>query len=189
MAHRAVFALSVLCASLAPQGGALCVELRGNMVKTSVLFVCLGNICRSPLAEGAMRSAIEHSAKDIVVDSAGTGDWHVGSEPDRRAQAVAARHGVNISRLRARQVCPADFQRFDHIIAMDHSNLAELRQIAPEARRAQLSLLMDHVAGREGQSVTDPYFGDASGFDATWQDVTMGIAGLLAALEGLETSR
>lgn len=154
------------------------------MTKASVLFVCLGNICRSPLAEGALRDAVEQTVLDVVIDSAGTGDWHVGSEPDRRAQAVAAKNGVNISRLRARQVHPEDFYRFDHIIAMDSDNLANLHKIAPADGRALLSLLLDHVPGREGQSVTDPYFGDASGFDGTWDDVTAGIQGLLPKLRG-----
>lgn len=154
------------------------------MQKSSVLFVCLGNICRSPLAEGVMRAAAETEGLEIRVDSAGTGDWHVGSEPDRRAQAVAAQHGVNISRLRARQVLPQDFREFDHIIAMDCENLTNLQGIAPTDGRAALSLLMDHVPGREGQSVTDPYFGEKTGFDTTWQDVSSGVQALLPKLAG-----
>ena len=154
------------------------------MDRPSVLFVCLGNICRSPLAEGVMREAAELRGIEVRIDSAGTGDWHVGSEPDRRAQAVAARHGINISRLRARQVRPDDFRSFDHIVAMDNENLAGLRAVAPPDARARLSLLMDHVPGREGQPVADPYFGDAAGFDATWKDVTLGVEALLERLAG-----
>lgn len=152
------------------------------MHKSSVLFVCLGNICRSPLAEGAMRAAAEAEGIDIVIDSAGTGDWHVGSEPDRRAQAVAHRNGINISRIRARQVRPQDFQDFDHIVAMDDKNLADLKSVAPDGAHAALSLLMDHVPRREGQSVSDPYFGEAAGFDATWRDVQAGVQALLPKL-------
>jgi len=131
----------------------------------ALLFVCLGNICRSPLAEGAMGSAAERAGLAVMVDSAGTGDWHVGLPPDPRAIATAARHGVDISVLRARQVDRADFQRFDHIVALDPANLHDLRRIAPSSPRASLSLLLDHVPGRQGQGVTDPYFGDAAGFE------------------------
>ncbi|MGA0616642.1 low molecular weight protein-tyrosine-phosphatase [Paracoccus sp. KR1-242] len=149
----------------------------------SVLFVCLGNICRSPLAEGALRAAADERGTEVIVESAGTSDWHVGSEPDRRAQAIAARNGINISRLRARQVRPDDFMRFDHIVAMDAENLAHMRAIMPEGARARLSMLLDHVPGREGQAVTDPYFGDSAGFEGTWQDVSLGIAGMMEMLD------
>jgi protein-tyrosine phosphatase len=143
-------------------------------VTYSVLFVCLGNICRSPLAEGALRAEAQRLNLDLVVDSAGTGNWHAGEPPDARAIAVAARHGVDISGLRARQVRRADFRRFTHLIALDHDNLADLRRLAPPDATAGLSLLLDHVPGREGQAVADPWFGDAAGFDATWADVTAG---------------
>ncbi|KRW94891.1 low molecular weight protein-tyrosine-phosphatase [Paracoccus sp. MKU1] len=145
----------------------------------SVLFVCLGNICRSPLAEAALRAAAERAGARLLIDSAGTGDWHLGHAPDHRAQAVAALAGIDISNLRARQVAAEDFRRFDHIVAMDRQNLANLRRIAPPDGRARLSLLLDHVPGRAGQSVADPYFGEAAGFDATWRDVTAGAQALL----------
>ncbi|MDS9466522.1 low molecular weight protein-tyrosine-phosphatase [Paracoccus sp. MBLB3053] len=148
----------------------------------SVLFVCLGNICRSPLAEAATRATASETGFAIRVDSAGTGDWHVGHPPDRRALAVAQQHGIDISHMRARQVGPADFREFDHIIAMDSENLASLRQIAPFDGRAHLSLLLDHVPGRAGESVADPYFGGAAGFAATWRDVTAGAQGVLHLL-------
>lgn len=139
---------------------------------TSVLFVCLGNICRSPLAEGALRAEAQRLGLDLIVDSAGTGDWHAGEPPDRRAIAVARRNGVDISALRARQVRVADFRRFHHVIALDHDNLSNLRRLAPPDAAAELSLLLDHVEGREGQAVTDPWFGDEAGFDVTWTEVT-----------------
>ena len=148
----------------------------------SVLFVCLGNICRSPLAEGALRAEAARLGLEIVVDSAGTGDWHAGEPPDRRAQAVARRNGVDISALRARQVRPADFRRFTHVIALDHDNLASLRKLAPADATAQLSLLLDWVEGRAGQGVTDPWFGDEAGFDVTWAEVTAAARGLAAKL-------
>ncbi|RCW79436.1 low molecular weight protein-tyrosine-phosphatase [Paracoccus lutimaris] len=148
----------------------------------SVLFVCMGNICRSPLAEGAMRAAAADAGLAVRIDSAGTGAWHSGEAPDPRAQEVAARDGVDISGQRARQVTAQDFRDFDHIVAMDLSNLANLRKIAPKDGRARLSLMLDHVPGREGKSVADPYYGSDSGFDATWHDVRAGARGLLAAM-------
>jgi len=137
----------------------------------SILFVCLGNICRSPLAEGALRAEAQRLRLDLVVDSAGTGNWHAGEAPDPRARATARRHGVDISGLKARQVKPADFRRFTHIVALDHDNLSNLRRLAPADATAELSLLLDHVPGREGQAVTDPYFGDDDGFEVTWAEV------------------
>ncbi|MCQ4028500.1 low molecular weight phosphotyrosine protein phosphatase, partial [Klebsiella pneumoniae] len=106
----------------------------------SLLFVCLGNICRSPLAEGALRAEAARRGLALTVDSAGTGDWHAGEAPDRRAQATARRHGVDVSGLRARQVTADDFRRFDHVIALDHDNLADLRALAPADATATLSL-------------------------------------------------
>ena len=150
----------------------------------SVLFVCLGNICRSPLAEAALRAEALRLRLDLVVDSAGTGNWHAGEAPDPRAQATARRHGVDISGLKARQVKPADFRRFTHIVALDHDNLANLRRLAPADATAELSLLLDHVPGREGQAVTDPYFGDDAGFEVTWAEVTAAARTLALNLRG-----
>lgn len=141
-------------------------------MSASILFVCLGNICRSPLAEAALRAEAERAGLVVDVDSAGTGDWHVGCPPDRRAQAVALRHGIDISGYRGRQVTAADFRRFDHVFALDAENLKNLRRLRPSDGTAQLRLLMDLVPGREGGGVTDPYFGEDAGFDVTWDDVT-----------------
>lgn len=144
----------------------------------SILFVCLGNICRSPIAETALREEARRRGLDLVVDPAGTGNWHAGGPPDARAVAVAARHGVDITAPRARQVTQGDFTRFDHIVALDHDNLKDLRRLAPADATARLSLLLDHVPGREGQAVTDPWFGEADGFDVTWAEVTAAARGL-----------
>jgi protein-tyrosine phosphatase len=146
--------------------------------KVSVLFVCLGNICRSPLAEAAFRGEAEALGLDVEIDSAGTGDWHVGEAPDRRAQAVAKRNGVDIGGYRARLVRMEDFRSFDHIVALDRKNLAVLKAKRPAGATAELSLLLDHVDGREGQAVADPYYGEEDGFDVTWADVTAGAKAL-----------
>jgi protein-tyrosine phosphatase len=152
----------------------------------SVLFVCLGNICRSPLAEAALRAEAERLGIDVEVDSAGTGDWHVGHPPDRRAIAAAKKNGFDIGHLRARQVEADDFRRFDHIVALDRENLANLKRLQPADGTAELSLLLDHVPGREGEAVADPYYGPDDHFEVTWHDVTQGAAGLarLLAAEG-----
>lgn len=150
----------------------------------AVLFVCLGNICRSPLAEAAFRAEACKAGLAVEVDSAGTGDWHVGAPPDRRAQAEALRQGIDISGYYARQVQAVDFHRFDHILALDAQNLADLRAIMPAGARARLSLLLDHVPGMEGQSVADPYFGDDAGFAETWREVTLGAQALVRILGG-----
>ena len=150
---------------------------------TSVLFVCLGNICRSPLAEAALRAEAEKAGLPVEVDSAGTGDWHVDCPPDKRAQAVALRHGIDISTYRGRQVTADDFHRFNHIFALDAENLKNLRRIRPSDGKADLRLLMDLIPGREGTSVTDPYFGEDEGFDETWSDVTRAAKALVEQLK------
>lgn len=147
--------------------------------KLAVLFVCLGNICRSPLAEAAFRREAGRIGIDAEVNSAGTGNWHVGEAPDQRAQAVARRHGIDITGYRARQLQPEDFRRFTHIVALDLQNLADLNAMRPPDGTAALSLLLDHVKGRKGEAVADPYYGEETGFDVAWADVTIGTQGLL----------
>jgi len=152
--------------------------------RPAILCVCLGNICRSPLAEAALRDAAARAGLDLVVESAGTGHWHVGEPPDARAQAVARRHGIDISGYRARQVAPADFARFSHILALDRDNFRALARMAPADARAELAMLMDAVPGREGTDVADPYYGDAAGFETTWADVRAAAEALVARLAG-----
>ena len=142
------------------------------MARASILFVCLGNICRSPLAEAAMRAEADRAGLDIIVDSAGTGDWHVGSPPDQRAQRQALSHGIDISAYRGRQVSADDFRRFTYVFALDTDNLRNLKRIRPSDGTADLALLMDMVPGREGTGVIDPYYGDEAGIADTWDDVT-----------------
>jgi protein-tyrosine phosphatase len=147
--------------------------LLGNFRSPSILFVCLGNICRSPLAEAAFRLEAERMGLAAEVDSAGTGGWHVGATPDRRAQAVARRNGVDIGAYRARQLGREDFYRFDVILALDRQNLKAVRAMMPADGTATVGLLLDEVDGRQGEAVADPYYGDAAGFDVTWADVTL----------------
>lgn len=149
----------------------------------SVLFVCLGNICRSPLAEAALRRECANAGLKVIIDSAGTGDWHVGQPPDERAQAVAARNGVDIGHLRARQVAASDFHDFDHLIAMDSQNLRDLTAMRPANAVAKLSLLFDHIDGRAGEDVADPYYGEEDGFDQAWAEVTEAAKNIRQSLE------
>ena len=149
----------------------------------SILFVCLGNICRSPTAEGIARARAKELDLTVTLDSAGTGDWHVGQPPDMRARMMGQKRGTPIDTLRGRQVTKDDFTRFDHIIAMDHANLANLKRMRPANATAQLSLLLDHAPGREGQAVADPYYGDERDFALCWEDCDTGVRGLLADIQ------
>lgn len=153
----------------------------GDRSGPAILFLCLGNICRSPLAEGAAREAFAAAGIDATLDSAGTGDWHIGHPPDRRAQAEARRRGADIADLRARQLVREDFYRFDLILAADETNLRDARALAPADATAKLRLMLDLVPGRAGDSVTDPYYGDDGGFAATWDDVSAVAAALVSA--------
>ena len=151
-----------------------------------LLFVCLGNICRSPTAEGVMRSLIERDGLEgeIAVDSAATGDWHVGHSPDRRASAAALARGVTLQGS-ARQITAADFARFDLILAMDRSNESDLRLVAPdEAGRAKVRLLREFDPASDGADVEvpDPYYGGADGFDEVFDLVLAACEGLLAEI-------
>ncbi|WP_339828097.1 low molecular weight protein-tyrosine-phosphatase [uncultured Parasphingorhabdus sp.] len=149
----------------------------------SVLFVCLGNICRSPLAEAALRQECASTGLNIIIDSAGTGDWHVGQPPDVRAQAVAAKNGVDISHLRGRQVSASDFHDFDHMIALDNQNLNDLKAMKPASGAVRISLLFDHIEGRAGEDVADPYYGEDADFEQTWAEVTEAARNLRKLLE------
>ncbi len=131
-----------------------------------VLMVCLGNICRSPTAHGVMDKYIKNKKLDdyIRVDSAGTGDWHIGESPDQRAVQAAAGRGYQIASLRARQVCQADFEEFDYLLAMDRTNLRELKNRCPGTHQSKLQLLLQYSnSGHE--SVPDPYYSGAQGFE------------------------
>lgn len=153
------------------------------MTDPSVLFVCLGNICRSPMAEGAFRLAAEQAGLNVTIDSAGTADYHVGEAPDPRAIQVARAHGAEIGQLRGRQLVPQDFHRFTHVLVMDHSNLANARRVMPPDAPTAPMLLLDLVKGREGVAVADPYYGGEEHFEDTWDDVSRAARALVELLQ------
>lgn len=135
----------------------------------SILFVCLGNICRSPLAEGVFRTVLAERGRGMLLDSAATSGWEVGSAPDPRSIAIALRHGIDISGQRARKVTPQDFSRFDLILGMDRSNVADLKALAPAARdRVQLFLEFAHGQARD---VPDPYYDGPEAFAEVYRMV------------------
>jgi protein-tyrosine phosphatase len=132
-----------------------------------ILFVCLGNICRSPTAEGVFRALSERTEPRLVtrVDSAGTAGYHIGDSPDPRTQAAAARRGYDLAMLRARQVQREDFSRFDLVLAMDRANLKALRQLAPRGARARIELMLALSRHPTHDEVPDPYYGETADFD------------------------
>jgi len=148
---------------------------------TKVLLVCMGNICRSPTAEGVLRRLVETRGltKQVMMDSAGTHDYHIGEQPDRRAQQTAARRGYDLSGLRGRQVNQADFSEFDYVLAMDHENLAHLRRLCPQEHVHKLHLLLEYSARFSRMEVPDPYFGGQQGFENVLDMVEDAAAGLL----------
>lgn len=145
-----------------------------------VLFVCLGNICRSPTAEGVFRHKVREAGLEdrIEIDSAGTGDWHVGKAPDARTRAAALRRGYDLSSLRARQVGVADFSRYELILAMDHANLKDLQRLRGGASGAELDLFLRRYE-LEIDEVPDPYYGGEDGFEQVLDLVERACDGLL----------
>jgi protein-tyrosine phosphatase len=163
--------------------------MRRNPVR--LLFVCLGNICRSPTAEGTMRALVREAGLEqkIELDSAGTGGWHVGSGPDERATAAAARRGIALEGS-ARRVCAEDFDDFDLILAMDLSNAEDLRALSPsEQAQAKVRLLREFdPASADGSEldVADPYYGEGDGFERVLDQVQAACTGLLARIRAGE---
>ena len=158
-----------------------------NDARIGVLFVCLGNICRSPLAEGVFRALVAEAGLEqrFAVDSAGTSGWHDGEAPDKRTQAAARRRGVELSTV-SRRVTDADLIRFDHILAMDGDNLRELRRLAETtAPDADIRLLREFDPLAAGhRNVPDPYYGGADGFEKVQDIVERSCRGLLEDLRG-----
>lgn len=147
-----------------------------------VLFVCLGNICRSPTAEGVFRALVESEglAGQIEIDSAGTHAYHIGEGPDPRSQEAAARRGIDLSSLRGRRATVVDIEEFDYVLAMDQENYANLMQLAPVQLESRVSLLMKFAPKRSEDEVPDPYFGGEGGFDRVLDMIEDAARGLLA---------
>jgi len=152
--------------------------------KISVLFVCMGNICRSPTAEAVFREQVKvaNLVDDLNIDSAGTHAYHVGEPPDSRAQEAAVERGLDLSRIVGRQVAATDFFDFDYILAMDHDNLDALLRRQPDDSKARVELFLDYTAEYAGQSVPDPYFGAVNGFALVLDLVETASRGLLESI-------
>lgn len=150
-----------------------------------VLFVCTGNICRSPTAEGVFRELVRHENLHgrVFADSAGTHGYHVGEAPDRRSQSAAARRGYDLTSLRARQITASDLVEFDYLLAMDRGHLASINATAPTRSRSHVSLLMDFSRHHQGEDVPDPYYGGSRGFEHVLDLIEAGTAGLLAEIK------
>jgi len=150
-----------------------------------VLFVCLGNICRSPTAHGVFQAMVDAQGlgERVWVDSAGTAAWHEGKAPDPRSSDFAARRGYDLSQLRARQAIAEDFSRFDYILAMDSENLSNLKQLQPTDGGAQLDLLLSYADGIERTDVPDPYYGNGQGFDLVLDLIENACAHLLVRIK------
>lgn len=149
-----------------------------------VLFVCLGNICRSPTAEGVFRRTLEQAgmAEAFQIDSCGVGNWHVGKAPDARAQQAALRRGIDLSGLRARQLSEQDFHDFDYVLGMDQDNLRAMRDLKPAHSQAHVGLLLD-FAGTPGAEVPDPYYGGDEGFENVLNMIEAASEGLIRHLK------
>jgi len=150
-----------------------------------VLFVCLGNICRSPTAHGIFQGKVERAglSEQIIIDSAGTGDWHIGHAPDKRAQASALQRGYDMSELRARQVSVADFSRYDYVLAMDQKNLEDLRAMKPDDYQGTLDLFLSAAGIEASQEVPDPYYEGDDHFDKVFDLIEQASDQLLCVLQ------
>ncbi len=175
----------ILCIPVVIQGfGIRCIYMESKD-KIGVLFVCLGNICRSPTAHGVFEHKVKHLGLEhsVHVDSAGTAAYHVGNPPDERSTAVARKRGYELSHLRARQAVDADFHRFDYILAMDQSNYDNLRALAPADGKARLALFLEFAGDVERLEVPDPYYGGEQGFNQVLDLVEAASEGLLADIQ------
>ena len=155
------------------------------MKKISVLFCCMGNICRSPTAEAVFRARVEEAGLEqhILIDSVGTHDYHIGGPPDQRTQRAASQRGYDLSGLRGRQVEVADFTRFDYVLAMDNANMAILYRLCPQTQRDRLGLFLEYANRHKEREVPDPYYGGEDGFERVLDMVEDAAAGLLQHIQ------
>ena len=160
-------------------------------VRAAVLFVCMGNICRSPTAESVFREHARQAGllEALLIESAGIGDWHVGEPPDKRAIVHARRRGYDLEALRARQVTPDDFARFDYILAMDRRNLRDLDELRPADYGGHLGLFLDFAPHVDLREVPDPYYGGPEGFETVLELVERASEGLLAHIRAHAPAR
>ncbi|WP_174803242.1 low molecular weight protein-tyrosine-phosphatase [Martelella limonii] len=151
--------------------------------KPAILFVCSGNICRSPLAEGVFAHLAGEAGRgdDFLLDSAGIGNWHAGERADPRSRATAKRHGFDIDHQRARQIRPADFDRFSLILGMDFNNVTALKRLGGHSPKAEIALFSDYTLGRH-EEVPDPYYDEDDGFETVYHMLLAGCQSLLSKL-------
>ena len=165
-------------------------DMHNQQKPVKVLFVCMGNICRSPTAEGAFHKLVQDNnlGSVIAVDSAGTHAYHIGSSPDNRAQATALKREVDLSSLRGRQFTEQDYYDFDYLLAMDNSNYRDMKKLDPSDGKGQLFLFMDFAQQHSETEVPDPYYGGGQGFERVFdmvQDASQGLLDHIRKLHGL----
>lgn len=153
------------------------------MTQSKILFVCLGNICRSPTAEAVFRQRAKDAGLSVTIDSAGTGAWHAGDPPDPRTIEAGQKRGYSFEGQRARKVTPEDFTDFDHILAMDMTNLTALKTLCPESQQHKLARFLEYAPNRRTGDVPDPYYGGDSGFEHVLDLIESASDGLLSRLK------
>lgn len=153
------------------------------MQTPKVLFICLGNICRSPTAEAVFRARAKAAGLDVIIDSAGTSGWHTGEGPDPRSIEAGQARGYSFAGQASRRVTRADFGEFDHILAMDWKNVEALKKICPESYLSRIGLFLDYAPNPATREVPDPYYGDGDGFDRVLDLIEQASDGLIASLK------
>jgi protein-tyrosine phosphatase len=150
----------------------------------SILFVCTGNICRSPSADAILRHLAEERGLDLFIDSVGTHGYHVGEQPDHRSMEIAVKRGIEMSFLRARKLEQKDFEKFDLLIAMDNGHLSTMRNLCPPEHDHKLGLFLDYLQGHEGMDVPDPYYGSMKDFEEAFDLIYQGCDSIIRSYTG-----